>query len=816
MEAFWKDLRYGAQMLWRNPGFTFVAIATLALGIGANTALFSLVNGVLLQPLRFPQADRLVALYENRALFEYASISYPNFLDWQRDNETLQSIAAFRLDDFSLTGLGEPQRLKGMMVSANFFSTVGVSPALGRGFDPEQDVAGGKPEVMISAALWKTKFGSAPDVVGKTIRLNATDYTIMGVVPSSFHLDMQNFQTSDLYVPVGQWNDVLFHERNVGMGLDALARLKPGVTLEKARADMNRVTHNLAAIYPETDTDVRATVVSLKEKMVGDVRPYLLVLLAAVFFVLLIACVNVANLLLARSMRRAREFTIRAALGASRLRVIRQLLTESVLLSLCGGTLGLLVASWGMQAAVQLLPGSLPRADEIGLDTRVLVFTFAISVLCGIFFGLVPALKTAQPNLQKTLKEGGRGASSARSRAQSVFVIAEMALALVLLIGAGLMVRSLARLWSVDPGFRPKNVLRFQVALPPSMARATPDAIRADLRRLHDEIAEVPGVAAVSIQRGGLPLFDDSDDPFWIGGQPKPARESDMPWALWYEVEPDYLKVMGIPLKRGRFFTKHDNEHSPLVTVIDESLAEKYFPHQDPIGKSIVDEFIAKPAEIVGVVGHVKHWGLEEKNNLHAQFYIPFRQIPERFMSRAADSAGVLVRSEGVPPLALFDPLRKKIEQMNNQEVAFEPHTYDELVSRSLADKRFAMILLGVFAALALALSSIGIYGVISYVVGQRTHEIGIRIALGAQRNDVLRIILGEGTKTALIGVAIGLGAALGLTRLMTSVLYGVSATDPLTFAAVAVVLTAVALAACYIPARRAMQVDPMVVLRHE
>ncbi len=816
MEALWNDVRYGARMLLRSAGFTIIAIATLALGIGANTALFSLVNGVLLEPLRFPQADQLVTLYENKTHFEYGSISYPNFLDWQRDNRTLQSIAAFRPDDFSLTGLGEPERVTGIMVSANFFPTVGVSPVLGRGLDPNQDRLGGKPEVLISAGFWKTKFASAPDVVGKTMTLNGKDYTIVGVVPASFHLYMQNFRTSDLYVPVGQWDDVLFRERNVAQGMDAVGRMKPDVTIGQVRADMARVTQNLAAIYPEADTDVGATVVSLKEKIVGEVRPYLLVLLAAVFFVLLIACVNVANLQLARSMRRSREFAIRAALGASKLRVIRQLLTESVLLSLCGGALGLLCASWGTQAALSFLPDGLPRAEEIGLDTRVLVFTLAISVLCGIVFGLAPALKTLQPNLQETLKEGGRGASNARSRAQSVFVVVEMAMALVLLIGAGLMVRSLARLWSVDPGFRPKNVLVFRVALPPSMASATPDAIHADLRRLHDEIAGVPGIAAVSLDRGGLPMYGDSEDPFWIEGQPKPARDSDMPSALWYEVEPDYLKVMGIPLKRGRFFTDQDDEHSPLVVVIDESFAEKHFPHEDPIGKRIVDEFIGKPAEIVGVVGHVKHWGLEDKINLHSQFYIPFMQIPDRFMSRAADSTGVLIRSEGMPPLALLQPIRKKIEQMNSQEVVFEPHTYDELISRSLADKWFSMVLLAVFAALALVLSSIGIYGVISYVVGQRTHEIGIRIALGAQRKDVLMLVLGEGTKTALIGVAIGLVAALGLTRLMAGVLYGVSATDPATFVVVAIVLTGVALAACYIPARRAMRVDPIVALRYE
>ncbi len=816
MEALWTDIRYGVRVLLRSPGFTLVAIATLALGIGANTALFSLVNGILLEPLRFPQAERLVTLYQHKPQFEYSSISYPNFLDWQRDNQTFQSLAAFRPDDFSLTGLGEAQRIDGVMVSANFFPTLGVSPVLGGNFDAKQDVLGGKAEVMISAGMWKTKFGSAPDVVGKTLTLNGTEYTIVGVVPSSFHLLMQNFRTSDIYVPIGQWNDVIFHARDVGMGMDAVARLKPGVTLEQARADMQRVTQSLAAAYPDADANTSATVVSLKEKIVGDVRPYLLVLLAAVFFVLLIACVNVANLSLARSMQRAREFAIRAALGAGKLRVIRQLLTESVLLALCGGGLGLLIASWGTQGAIALLPESLPRAEEIRLDSRVMIFTLAISVLSGIFFGLAPALRLMKPCLQETLKEGGRSMSGARSRAQSVLVITEMAMALVLLVGAGLMLRSLGQLWSVNPGFNPKNVLFFQVAMPPGTASKSPAAIRADLRRLHDELAQVPGIAAVSMQRGGLPMWGDSEDPFWIEGKPKPARESDMPYGLWYEVEPDYLKVMGIPLKRGRFFTQQDNERSPLVTVIDEDMAEKYFPNEDPIGRSIVDTFIDKPAEIVGIVGHVKHWGLDDKINVHAQFYIPFMQIPDRFMSRAGNSTGVLILSAGASPLSAVQPIRAKVSEMNSQEVAYETHSYDDLISHSLADKRFSMILLGIFAVLALVLSSIGIYGVLSYLVGQRTHEIGIRIALGAQQKNVLMLILGEGTKTALIGVAIGLAAALGLTRFMTSVLYGVSATDPLTFVAVAIVLTGVGLAACYIPARRAMRVDPMVALRYE
>lgn len=815
MEELWKDVRYGLRTLLSSPGFTITAIATLALGIGANTALFSVINGVLLQPLRFPQASQLMALYEDRAQFRYASISYPNFLDWQRDNRCFESIAAFRPDDFSFTGLGQPERLKGEMVSADFFRTLGVRPVLGQDLDLNQDHIGGKPEVLISEGLWRRKFSQSPTALGRTMRLNGTEYTIVGVIPASFLLNVQNFQINDVYIPIGQWNYALFRMRNAGLGMNAIGRLKPGVTVERARANMRRVAQSLAEIHPEDDSKVGATVVPLKEKIVGDVRPYLLVLFAAVFFVLLIACVNVANLLLARSMGRSREFAIRLALGAGKLRVIRQLLTESVLLSVCGGMLGLLVAAWGTSGALALVPNDFPRIGDIRLDARVLIFTLAVSLVSGILFGMTPAFKSLQPNLQNTLREGGRGASGVQNRAQRVFAALEMAMALVLLIAAGLMIRSLAELWHVDPGFHPNNVMVFETALPPSMANAPPEAIRAEFRRLHDEIASVPGVSAISLQNGGLPMFGDSDDPFWISGKPKPSRESEMPWALWYEVEPDYFNVMGIALKRGRLFTQQDNENSQLVAVIDESLAKQYFPHENPIGRSIVDKFLGKPAEIVGIVGHVKQWGLDDKLSLHAQFYIPFTQIPDKNMAHLAESAGVLVRSTG-SPLALLEPIKNAITKTNSEEIVFEGHSYNEIVSRSLDARSFSMTLLGVFAALALMLSSIGIYGVVSYIVGQRTHEIGIRIALGAQRRDVLKVVVVEGAQTALIGVGIGLLGALGLTQLMSSVLYGISATDPLTFIGVALALTCVALTACYMPARRAMRVDPVIALRYE
>jgi predicted permease len=815
MEEFLKDLRYGARTLLKSPGFSLIAILTLGLGIGANSALFSVVNGVLLQPLPFPRADELMAVYENRAQFQFASISYPNFLDWRRNNRCFQALEGFRPDDFSLIGLGPAERVKGAMVSAGFFTTLGVQPLLGRDLDSQQDHLGGRPEVLISEGFWKRKLGQSRNVVGRALRLNGASYTIVGVIPASFHLQVQNFEDGELYVPLGQWNDVIFHLRNAGLGMNAIGRLKPGVTLEQARADMSSVTRTLGEMYPADDSKVAATVIPLKEKMVGDVRPYLLVLLAAVCFVLLIACVNVANLLLTRSMARAREFAIRLALGAGRLRLMGQLLTESVLLALCGGVVGLLLAAWATPAALSLVAQSFPRAQEIRIDTPVLLFTLAVSVFAGVLFGVAPALRSVQPDLQKTLREGARGARGARSRAQSIFAGVEMAMALVLLIGAGLMIRSLARLWEVNPGFRPENVLVLQLALPPAMARAQPDAIRAELRRVHDEIASVPGVSAVSLQHGGLPMDGDSDDPFWVVGRPKPERESDMPWALWYEVEPDYLKTMQIPLIRGRFFTAQDNEGSPLVAVVDESLAQQYFPGENPIGRSINDQFLGKPAEIVGIVGHVKQWGLDDKLNLHAEFYIPFAQIPERYATRVAGTTGVLVRSVG-PPLALLDPIRKKLLQTNNEEVVFDAHAYEEIVSRSLADRTFAMSLLGVFAALALILSSIGIYGVVSYIVGQRTHEIGIRMALGAQRRDVLRQVLWEGAQAPLVGVAAGILAALGLTQLMSSVLYGVNALDPLTFVAVGFVLLVVSLMASYIPARRAMRVDPIICLRYE
>ncbi len=804
-------------MLAKAPAFTAVAILTLALGIGANTALFSVINSVLLAPLPFPQADRLMALFSKRIAFTTASISYPNFLDWQRNNRTFASLACYRPDDFNLTGAGQAEHILGEMVSADFFSTLGVQPASGRWFTSAEDQRGGAPVAVISAGLWKRKFGSAANIVNGRMTLNGVDYTIVGVTPESFHLRLQNFPADvEVYTPIAQFNDSSFWNRASGYSTKGIGRLKPGVTVEQARADMDSVAQQLAAEYPVADKDTGITVMTLKDSMVAEIRPFLLMLMAAVGFVLLIACVNVANLSLARSMGRSREFAIRTALGAGTKRVIRQLLTESVLLAAAGGALGLLLAVWGKSGALSLVSDSLPRAQEVSLDWRVLLFTFVISIVSGILFGLVPAIRTLRPNLQEVLKEGGRGFAGGKHRAQGFFVAIELSMAVVLLIGAGLMLRSLSRLWETNPGFDPNHVLVFEISLPPKYASAEPDAIRAQLREAHRRLAGISGVESVSELRGSLPMGSDSEDSFWIEGRPKPTSENDRYWAIWSEVEPGYLKAMNIELKTGRFFTNQDSSTTPRVSVIDEDFAKKFFPGQDPVGKTFTDDYIGA-SQIVGVVGHVKQWGLDDnKVAMHAEFYIPFEQIPNGAMTDITRRTTVVMRVKG-DPFSYVEKARRELLDMNSETILFSPKTMSSIVySESVLAQRFSMTLLGVFAGMALVLASVGIYGVLSYIVGQRTREIGIRIALGARRSDVLRWVLIEGVQMAVVGVVIGVVAALAFTRLMAGLLYGVSAVDPLTFVSVAGVLLIVALVACYIPAHRAMRVDPIVVLREE
>ena len=812
-----QDLRFGVRMLAKAPGFTAVAILTLALGIGVNTALFSVVNGVLFNPLPYPEPEQLVTLHESKPNFEAGSVSFPNFQDWRKGNTTFSMMGISRRYSFNLTGAGDAEQVQAQFVSTDFLPMLGVKPVVGRLFEEGEDGFGGSPIVIISEGFWSRKFASAQNVLGKGLTLDGRSYTIVGVVPANFNLQVGGFRASEVYVPIGQWTNWALHLRAAGLGIHGIGRLKPGVTIQQARSDMARVTGHLAEAYPDADKGIAATLIPLKEQMVGDVRRLLLVLLAAVGFVLLIACVNVANLLMARSMGRRREFAVRTALGAGRGRIVRQLLTESTVLSLGGGGLGLLIASWGTKVALQHLPSGLPRAGEVGMDWKVLLFTAGIALLCGVLFGLVPALRISKPNLQDMLKEGARGTGGGKQRAQGAFVVAEMAMALVLLIAAGLMMRSLSALWSVNPGFDSHNVLTFGVSLPSSTRDASPEAIRAALRGIQDKLRSTPGIKAMSLSWGAVPLAMDDEELFWPEGQPKPASNNDMSWAISYVVQEDYLKVMGIPLERGRFFTGQDREHSPHVIVIDDVFARMFFADQDPLGKRLNLASLGGTAEIVGVVGHVKQWGLEsdDKQALRAQLYSSYMQASDEIMRLSSSGTGVLVRIDGNTE-ATAAAIRKALKEINTEQVMFNVQTMDEIIADSLAAQRVSMIVLCVFAALALGLASLGIYGVISYLVGQRTHEIGIRMALGAKQTDVLRQILGESMKLTAIGIFIGLLAALGLTRLMANLLFGVSATDPLTFAGVGIILTVVALAACFVPARRAMRVDPIVALRYE
>jgi predicted permease len=819
LETLGQDVIYGLRVLRKNPGFTVIAILTLTLGIGVNTALFSIVNGVLLNPLPYPRPGELVTVHAGKPNFDTGSISYPNFRDWQRNNKTLSALAVSRRYGFILTGTGEAESVPAEFVSSDFFPIFGVKPVLGRLFAPGEDEIGRSPVVLISAGLWARKFESNPEVLGKTITLDGRDFAIIGVIPKDFDLTVGSFRSSEIYAPIGQWTNTALKDRGAGLGIHGIARLKPGVTLAQAQADMINVSDHLATEFPKEDHGIRTKLLPFRQSVVGEVQPILLALLAAVGFVLLIACVNVANLLLARSNARAQEFAVRIALGAGRVRVIRQLLTESAMLALAGGALGLALASWGTRAALKLAPSRLPRASEIHLSMPVLAFTLLLSLAAGILFGLLPSLRISRENLQNTLKEGGRGPTGARQGTQRALVVFEMATALVLLSGAGLMIRSMVALSKVDPGFQPRGVLTFSLAAPPSLGARSVDAVRAYVQEVSRRITETPGVQAMSLMWGAFPMAYDDEGLFWLEGEPKPASENDMHWAILYIAQPGYLRTMNVSLLSGRFFSAMDNEHAPRVVVVDDVFARKFFGDADPVGKQIHLDNFDDPATVIGVVGHVNQWGLDSDttNPLRAEIYESFAQLPPVQIALIPKGVDVLARFSGAAVTPLKS-IQQAMAQMNHEEVVYDSRPMEEVIADTLASRRFSMTLLAVFAGLALLLASIGMYGVISYLVGQRTQEIGIRMALGADRNNILRWVIGEGGRLAVLGAGVGLIAALGLTQVMAhwSLIYGVHAYDPWTMAVVTSLLMAVALVASYIPATRATRIDPMSALRNE
>jgi putative ABC transport system permease protein len=812
-EALWQDVRFGVRALRKNPGFTAVAVLTLALGIGANTAIFSLVEGIMLAPLPYHEPDRLVVVGESNPRFPFVWDSYPNFLDRQRIAQSFERMSGIGWQGYDLTSAGTPEHIDGAEISSGFFSTLGVKLALGRDFSSKEDQRGGAPVVIISNRLWRNQFAGSPQALGKSVTLDGVDCTIVGVTPFGFRFE----HDADVYRPLGQADPLVFGVRGAHW-LFSFGRLKRGVSVPQAQAEMSTIQNRLDQLYPDANRDLGANVEPLKRVIVGNVGRTLLLLLGAVGLVLLIACANVANLLLARSASRIREFAIRSALGASRTRIVRQLLTESVILSLAGGGLGLAVAAWGIKPILTAMPGTLPRSREISLNIPVLLFALGIAVAVGILFGLAPALKSSKFDLQETLQEGGRTSSSGQHRFQSTLVIVQIALTLVLLAGAGLLFRTIRLLWNVNPGFDVQQLITFKVGVSSSLTK-TASNTRIAYQQLIERIRQIPGVQAadftdvVALNRQGGTL------PFWIGSE-KPASLQAAPRLVGFLTGPDYLRTMGIPLLRGRFFTAQDTTKSPCVVVIDSVFANMYFPKSDPIGQTISFGFApVGPCQIVGIVGHVRDWGLNDPaTSTRNQVYFPLYQDPDQWVADNYASLTVMVRTP-LDTATVMPAIKAAVYEGGSDQPIYKVQTMQQIVSDSMSSQRFPMILLGAFAGLALVLACVGIYGLISYSVAQRVHEIGIRTALGAERSIIFRMVIGQGLRLALVGLAAGVLAAVILARLLSSfshLLYGVGTNDPPTFLAVSVVLIAVVLIACWIPAWRATRVDPMVALRHE
>ncbi|MGH9930300.1 MAG: ABC transporter permease [Pyrinomonadaceae bacterium] len=821
MQTLWQDLRYGARMLLKNPGITFVVILALALGIGANTAIFSVVDAVLLRPLPYPESDRLVFLNETSKTMDEMSISYPNFTDWRNQNQVFEKIGVYNRSSYNLTGTGEAERITTGQVSADMFAALRVKPAVGRLFTNDEDKPGAPPVVVLSYPLWQRRFGGQASILNQQLTLNGKSYTVIGIMPEGYQFPSR----VEMWVPVGQLSgEASWQQRGNHPGLYGVARLKLGVTFAQAKAELDSIGANLEKQYQDSNAGNGVGVRPLLEIFVGDIRRALWVLFAAVAFVLLIACANIANLLLARAQSRQKEMAIRAAMGAGRWRIARQLLTESVLLALIGGTLGLLIAQWGIKLILYISPDAIPRSREISLDWRVFAFTIGLSFLTGLLFGLVPALQAGVVEVHETLKETGRG-TSGKHWLRSSLVVVEVATTLVLLVGAGLMIRSFYRLQKVNPGFSYDRLTSFSVALP-GKKYATVEQREQFYDGLLENLRALPGVEATAAA-SGLPLGNNGwQTSFIVDGRPRPPRDQ-TPLMEACLVTPDYFRAMNIPLKRGRYFDNHDDRSSLAgkdlskykevekeiaalnTIVIDEEFARRFWPGEDAVGKRIDMGSEEHPnlLTVVGVVGRVKMEGLSQDSN-RVQGYFPFAQVPLGSMTIILKAAG--------DPNQLIAAVRQQVKEIDPDQPIYSVRTMDDIRAESVAPERLNLTLLSIFAGIALVLAVVGIYGVMSYSVTQRTHEIGIRMAIGAQPHDVFRMVIRQGMMLTLIGVGFGLLGAFGLTRLMASMLFGVEPTDPVTFGTIALLLTGVALVACYVPGRRATKVDPVVSLRYE
>jgi putative ABC transport system permease protein len=806
----WQDLRYGIRTLLKTPGFTFAAVLALALGIGANSAIFSVANAVLLRPLPYSEPERLVMIWGNllKPGLEEIGASAPEFKDYKEQGSSFERLACYRETGFNLSGGGEPERINGAYVSADLFAVLGVEPIAGRTFLAEEDTPGHEQVVVLSHGLWQRQFGGDESVVGKTLIVNGASVVVVGIMPAGFQFPDGGVE---VWKPLALDAEDLSENNRGSHFLDVIARLRPNVTLEQAQAELSTITERIRQQHPSLyETGFSAKLTPRHEQVVGEIRPVLYILLGAVGFVLLIACANVANLLFARAATREREMAIRTALGAGRWRIIRQLLTESMLLSMVGGAGGLLMALWGVDLLKALAPGDIPRLSEIRLDVRVVGFTMLVSLLTGLLFGLAPALRLSKPDLQESLKDGARGASEGfrRQRMRNILVVAEVALSLVLLIGAGLMIRSFIQVQKINPGFNPERVLTMRVSLPQAKYME-PQAQRAFFRQLQSRVAALPGVESAGLVNF-LPLSHTGNMmSFAIEGQGNIG-----PNLQFRMISPDYFRTLGLPLSRGRGLTEQDREGSPPVAVINETLARTFFRGEDPLGKRIRLGSVDSPfpwLTVVGIVGDLKHYGLDDETR--PELYISYQQPPLPRFNVASLFLAVRSTAEAT---ALAAAVRKEVYALDKDQPVADVRTMEQRLYESVAPRRFNMFLLSIFAALAGLLAAVGIYGVMSYSVTQRTHEIGIRIALGAQTSDVIKMIIRQGMTLALIGVALGLAAAFALTRVMTSLLYGVTATDTLTFAAVSLLLAGIALLACLIPAKRATRVDPMVALRYE